>query len=56
MKGAKVNYNMHVNACPTNEYVVTIEGMRVWIRKARNFRANNDDSKQQDITNFGLSG
>ena len=46
MKSAKVNYNRHVKAHPINEDVATIESMRVWIRKARTFRANSGDSKQ----------
>ena len=46
---------MHVNACPTKEDAVTIEGMRVWIRKARMFRVNSDDRKQHDIRKFGVS-
>ena len=55
MKGAKVNHNAHVNAQPINEDAATIEGMGVWIRKARMFRENSNDRKQEDIRKFGVS-
>ena len=55
IKGEKENYDMHVNVCPTNEDAATIEETRLLIRKARTCRANSDDSKQQDIRNFGVS-
>ena len=54
MKGATVKHDRHVQAHPTNEEIATIESMRVCIRKVRMFRANDRNSDQQDIRNFGV--
>ena len=54
MEGTKVNCNTCVKANPKNEDAATIKRMRVWIRKARIFRAHSGDSKQQDIRNIGV--
>ena len=46
MKRTEGHYNRNVKVCPINKNTATIEGMRVWIRKARIFRANFNNSKQ----------
>ena len=51
-KGVKVNYERHVNLCQINENTATIGGMRSWIKKARQFRENAFDRKQQAIRKF----
>ena len=52
MEGAKVNYNMYVTLCLINEETATTDSMRVLIRKARIFKENTGNNKQQDIRKF----
>ena len=40
--------------CHVNENIASIEVMRSWINKARQFRANTEDAKKQDARKFGV--
>ena len=48
-KEDKVNYERHVNLHPIYENVASIDAKRSWANKTRQFRANANDVKQQDI-------
>ena len=54
VKGEIVNYKRHVNFHHINENTVSVEGMRSWIKKARQFRKNAKHLKQQDMRKFGV--
>ena len=54
-KGEKVHFESYVNLCPMNENETSVHKMKLWVKKARMFRAQAKDNAQQDIRKFGTS-
>ena len=52
-KGGKVDYEMCVELHPISEKETCLKSMKLWIKKARMFRARAKDDVQQDIRKFG---
>ena len=52
-QGEKVNFESYVNLCPMNENETSVCKMKLWVKKARMFRAKAKDNVQQDIRKFG---
>ena len=52
-KGKKVDYERHVDLHPISENETCVKRMKLWIKKARMFRARAKDNVQQDIRKFG---
>ena len=51
--GEKLNFESYVNLYPINENETSVHKMKIWVHKARMFRAKAKDNVQQDIREFG---
>ena len=52
-KGEKLKFESYVNLHPMNENETSVHKMKLWVNKARMFRAKAKDNVQQDIRKFG---
>ena len=52
-KGEKVDYEWYVDLHPISEKETCLKSMKLWIKKARMFRARAKDDVRQDIRKFG---